>query len=100
MGLAAAGFLVPFVFIYDPALLRQASPLAVVGSAVFVGVGVTAGAGALVGFVGRPLSRWERALMIVAALGLLLPMAATRWVGLALALGLGSRVFRPSPPST
>ena len=60
LGLASAGFIVPFVFIYDPALILVGSPLAVAVSTAAVGLGLTAAAAAMIGYARRPLAPWER----------------------------------------
>lgn len=72
-GLASAGFLVPFGFIYAPELLLEGSPVAIaqaVGSAL---LGVTCLAAAVTGFVRRPLRAPERVLLLGAALALVSP---------------------------
>ncbi len=81
MALAGAGFIVPFMFVYDPALLLAASPTAVVISAVTGMLGLTALAASLVGFGSRLLTRWERLALGIGAMGLLTPFLAADVVG-------------------
>ncbi len=87
LGLAAAGFLVPFMFIYGPPLLLQGSGLSVSVAAATAAVGVTALAAAIIGYARRHLAAWERGLLVLAALGLLLPGIATDVFGLAIVSG-------------
>ncbi|MEJ2187178.1 MAG: TRAP transporter fused permease subunit, partial [Gemmatimonadota bacterium] len=77
MGLAAAGFLVPFMFVYAPPLLLDGPP-GTVAVAVFTAfVGVTALAAAVIGYARRPLAAWERLLLVAAAIGLIAPGLVT-----------------------
>jgi len=84
MGLAAAGFLVPFLFVYGPALLLVGSPVAVALAVLAALAGVTGLAAAILGYGRRPLAAWERALLGSAALALLAPGLLTDVAGLAL----------------
>jgi TRAP transporter 4TM/12TM fusion protein len=96
---AAAGFIVPFFFVYSPALLF-AGAWGDIGRAVVTGaIGVIALAAGLEGYFLRPASPWERALFIAAALLLIDPGLATDLVGLVvLGLGVGlQRLRRPAP---
>jgi TRAP transporter 4TM/12TM fusion protein len=79
--LASAGFLIPFMFVYGPALLLQASPLAVIGAVVTACVGVMTLAGAVVGYVRRPVVAWQRVLLLLAAVALVRPGLLTDAVG-------------------
>lgn len=82
MVLASAGILVPFMFIYGPALLLAAPPATVVTSAITATAGVTALAAATIGYARRPLAMYERALLAVAAVALIRPGLVTDLVGL------------------
>ena len=73
MVLASAGFLVPFLFVYDPALLLEGTALEVAGSAASALVGVAALAAATMGFLTRTLNWAERAALALAAATLLAP---------------------------
>ena len=83
MALAGAGFIVPFMFVYDPALLLAASPIAVLVSAATGGLGLTALAAAAVGVGTRPLARWERLLVGAGAISLLTPFVVGDALGIA-----------------
>ena len=73
MSLSVAGFLVPFMFIYGPALLLDGSPVEIALTSATAAAGVTALAGALMGFVRTRLGHWERGLLGAAALALIVP---------------------------
>ncbi len=88
MGLAGAGFIVPFMLVYDPALLLAASPTAVVISAVTGMLGLTALAASMVGFGSRLLTGWERLALGVGAMGLLTPLLVADVVGAAVVVYL------------
>ena len=89
MSLAGAGFIVPFMFVYDPALLLAADPTAVFVSALSGGLGLIALAAAGVGFATRPLAMWERYLVAAGAIALLTPSLVGDAIGL-LIVGLGA----------
>ncbi|NIR61428.1 MAG: TRAP transporter large permease subunit [Gammaproteobacteria bacterium] len=69
--LAATGFVIPFAFVLNPALLMQAAPAAVIGSFFFALLGVVALAAATTGRHRRTLPPLERALLLGAAVALL-----------------------------
>ena len=98
---AAAGFVVPFFFIYYPALLFQGS-WAAIGMAALSGmVGVIALAAGLEGYFIRTATWLERGLFIAAALLLIDPGLVTDAIGIALLLAaLGLQRFRPAPVTT
>jgi TRAP transporter 4TM/12TM fusion protein len=94
MGLAATGFLVPFMFVYGPALLLAAPAYEIFLAVTTASVGVVALAAAIIGHGRRPLGWWERALLAAAAIGLIKPGLLTDLFGLSGAL----LVFaRPGP---
>jgi TRAP-type uncharacterized transport system fused permease subunit len=79
--LAATGFVVPFMFVYGPPLLLDGSLMAIVGSFATAAIGVGTLAGAVIGFVRTPLRVWERGLLAVAAMCLLVSGIRTDLVG-------------------
>jgi TRAP transporter 4TM/12TM fusion protein len=89
MKFAAAGFIVPFFFIYNPALLFQ-GPWPEILRAVLTGtIGVIALAASLEAYFIRRARWFERALFFVAAMLLIDPNAVTDVIGLGLlAIGL------------
>src|SRR5688572_27990306 len=92
---AAAGFIVPFFFVYNPALLF-AGPWDEILRAVVTGmVGVTALAAGLEGYFLRVATWFERALFLAAAFLLIDPGALTDLIGLVvLATALGIQKLR------
>jgi TRAP transporter 4TM/12TM fusion protein len=91
MVLASAGFIVPFLFVYSPALLLQGSLAEVSFTAGSAVLGLTALASASMGYSTRPLAVWERVLLGLAGIALGLPGLAADGFGLILALVIVSR---------
>jgi len=86
MLLASAGFIVPFMFVYSPALLLEGNPLEI-GMGTVTGIaGVTALAAAAMGFLQRRLVGWERIILLVSALALISPGLLSDGCGVALLL--------------
>ena len=81
---AAAGFIVPFFFVYYPALLFQGTWAEIGLAAVTGGIGVIALAAGLEGYWLRPATWLERGLMLAAAFLLIDPGLVTDVVGLSL----------------
>jgi TRAP transporter 4TM/12TM fusion protein len=98
---AAAGFIVPFFFVYNPALLF-AGEWSEIARAVVTGiVGVIALAAGLEGYFIRTATWLERALFLAAAFLLIDPGPITDTIGLALLVaGLGIQKLRPRPETT
>jgi TRAP transporter 4TM/12TM fusion protein len=93
MKFAAAGFIVPFFFIYYPSLLFQGSWGEILLAVATGGVGVVALAGGLEGYLSRRSTALERALYLAAALCLISPALVTDAIGLGL-LGAGLALER------
>ncbi|MBI1962747.1 MAG: C4-dicarboxylate ABC transporter permease, partial [Candidatus Rokubacteria bacterium] len=95
---AAAGFIVPFFFVYSPALLFQGT-WTEIGSVLVTGtVGVIALAAGLEGQFLRAATWIERGLFIAAAFLLIDPGFTTDVIGFVLlAIGLGLQKLRPAP---
>jgi TRAP-type uncharacterized transport system fused permease subunit len=81
---AAAGFVVPYFFIYYPALLFQGPWIQIAQALVTGGIGVVALAAALEGYLLRTATWLERGLLLTAALLLIDPNLVTDLVGLLL----------------
>jgi TRAP transporter 4TM/12TM fusion protein len=84
MMLALSGFIIPFSFAYDPALMLIATgpvPIALRTVAATLGI-VMLGAG-LIGYFLAPLRHWERALMLGGALLLIFPGVVSDALGVA-----------------
>ncbi len=93
MGLAIGGFLVPFAFVYDPHLLLSGSLLAVGATFLSAGVGTTALAAAIVGYIGSPVPTIGRLALAGAGVALLAPGLVSDVVGLAV-VGGALRLWR------
>lgn len=94
--LALAGFIVPFIFVYDPAMLMinaTAGQIAMITITATIGV-ISLGA-ALEGFLLTPLALPVRVAMFLSALALIKPGAITDIIGLAiLAAVLGLQLWQ------
>jgi TRAP-type uncharacterized transport system fused permease subunit len=84
----AAGFVVPFMFAYEPALLMIGDWPTIVWRFVVSCIGIGMLAAGLHGFLLRAMPYWERGVAIVAALLLVAPELTTDIAGLALTGGL------------
>ena len=82
---ALVGFLVPFVFVYNPAILLQGTVLEIVISAAQLMVGTYFLALAVSGYFKRELTWWMRLVFFVVALGFIDP----NWVTTLAALAVG-----------
>jgi TRAP transporter 4TM/12TM fusion protein len=82
--LAVAGFLIPYAFVFDPALILVGPLSETAWRTATTAVGVVALAAAVVGYLMRPLNLVERALVLAAAVLMIVPEKITDFVGLAL----------------
>lgn len=76
-----AGFLVPFMFIYNPSLLGKGHILWVLTAFFTACIGVVALAGAMIGYLIRPANIVERILLFAAALALIDSRLTTDLIG-------------------
>ena len=85
--LALAGFLIPYIFCYNPGLLMiGATPAEIAFYVVTAAVGIMALSVANVGYWIRPLHIWERLPLIGAAIALIFPGLVTDLIGLGIML--------------
>jgi TRAP transporter 4TM/12TM fusion protein len=82
----APAYIVPFMFVYEPALLTIGEWTVTLSSTLTATVGVTLLAAGLFGYLLRPASLWQRAVLIAAALLLIKPGWITDLIGAGLAL--------------
>jgi TRAP-type uncharacterized transport system fused permease subunit len=82
----APAYIVPFMFVYEPALLTIGDWATTLSSTITATVGVILLAAGLFGYLLRPASWWERGVLLVAALLLIKPGWITDLIGIALAL--------------
>ncbi len=99
---AAAGFVVPFMAVYTPALMLQdggplAETIGYVPAVAYVVLKAVMALGlwgvAVIGWLGRPLALWERALAMAAAFSLVAALAITDEIGVALSLAFGVLIW-------
>lgn len=86
--LGATGFIVPFMFVYEPAILMQGDPMRVVIVVLQATIGVILLAAALQRYFFGALPAWLSILLFVASLCLIYPDWRVTLVGLAIAGGI------------
>jgi TRAP transporter 4TM/12TM fusion protein len=86
--LGIAGFLIPFAFVFQPALLLQGTLPEIVKGTGLTALGVACLAAGLVGCVWSPLGLLHRVLFVIAAVLLVFPAIGLEIAGVGLALGL------------
>ena len=84
MKIGAAGFIVPFMFVYQPALLMIGEWSEIIMATVTASIGCVLLAAGLHGYLMRWATMWERGILLVAALLLVNPHWLTDLVGLGL----------------
>ena len=95
MKLGPTGYIIPFMFVYGPSLLRLGEPLEILQTVITATVGVVCLAGALHGwFVFGAARLWERVLLVAGALVLIKPGDLAGVVLIALTL-LSQKLIRP-----
>ena len=82
--IGAAGFIVPFMFVYEPTLLMIGTWPSIVVAVLKSCAGILLLAAGLHGYLLRPATFWERGLLIVAAFGLVKPGWVTDVMGVVL----------------
>ena len=85
---ALVGFLVPFVFVYNPAILLQGDVLSIIWGAAQVLAATFFLAITVCGFFKRDMSWWERVITFAAAILLMTPEVVTSIIGIALGVGV------------
>jgi TRAP-type uncharacterized transport system fused permease subunit len=81
---ALPALIVPFMFVYSPALLLKGSALDVIVAGVPALLGLLSTSVALIGYWIGPLRLWERALALVAGALLVFPGMVSDGIGIAL----------------
>ena len=84
--IGAAGFIVPFMLIYEPALLMIGSWPHIFGAFLTASCGILLFAGGLHGYFLTVTTHWQRAMLIVAGLLLIDPGLVTDIIGAVLAV--------------
>lgn len=83
--IGAAGFIVPFMLIYEPALLMIGSWPAIIGAFITASAGILMFAAGLHGYLITATTYWQRGLLVAAGLLLIDPGLLTDIAGAALA---------------
>ena len=100
--IAAAGFVIPFMAVYTPALMLQpGGPLAeTIGFAPAVAyillkavLAIGLWGVAVIGWLGRPLQLWERVLAVAAAAALIAAVPITDEIGFALVAAFFAAIY-------
>jgi TRAP transporter 4TM/12TM fusion protein len=86
MRAAAPAYIVPFMFVYEPALLLVGDWVTSLHATITATLGVILLSAGLFGYLLRPATPWQRAVLIAAALLLINPGWITDLTGAALAL--------------
>jgi TRAP-type uncharacterized transport system fused permease subunit len=73
MKIGAAGFIIPFMFVYQPGLLMIGDWPTIVLSFVTASVGIALFAGGLHGYLLSATSYWQRALLVAGGICLVFP---------------------------
>jgi TRAP transporter 4TM/12TM fusion protein len=81
MRVAAAGFIVPFMFVYGPSLLFVGSTFDIITSAISASFGVIALAAGMMGWFVKKVKTWERFILLIAAVLLIKPGLYTDAIG-------------------
>ncbi|MBE0622855.1 MAG: TRAP transporter permease [Burkholderiales bacterium] len=84
MRAAAPAYIVPFMFVYEPALLMIGDPLLVVGTLVTAVIGVILLSGSLFGYLLGPCTRWHQVFLFGAAMCLIKPGWESDMLGMVL----------------
>jgi len=82
--IGAAGFIVPFMFVYEPALLMIGDWPSILLATSTATVGCVTLAAGLFGYLLRPCVMWERIVLVAAALLLIVPGWITDLIGFGL----------------
>ena len=79
-----AGFLLPYMFVYNPTLILQGDLGQIVLGVVTTALGLTAFAAGIQGFFIRAVPNWQRLLLLISAISLVNPGPITDLVGFGL----------------
>jgi TRAP transporter 4TM/12TM fusion protein len=90
MKIGAAGFIIPFMFVYQPALLMIGDWPTIIVSFVTASAGILMFAAGLHGYFITRASMWQRIVLVAAALLLVNSWLLTDAIGLALAIAVGT----------
>jgi TRAP transporter 4TM/12TM fusion protein len=100
--IGAAGFIVPFMFVFEPSLLMIGEWSDILHAFISASIGVICLAGGLFGYLFREARPWERVLLLIAAFLLIKPGLVTDLIGFGLlaVVLLSQLVLRRNEPKT
>jgi len=94
--LGMVGFMLPFLWVYNPALLFSGSGIMeTIWVTLSCGLAIVALAAANIGFLRRPLEFWERGLLLFIAVGMGGPWVLIRAAAFILGIGIFLLVLKP-----
>ncbi len=83
--LAIAAFIIPYIFVYDPILvLVDVTPIPLIVSIVTAILGMVGVSSSLIGYFKRNSLYWERILLFIGGILLIMPENMTNFIGIAL----------------
>lgn len=88
MRLAIAGYIVPFIFLYNPGLAFIGSMGEIIPAILFTVIAITLFAFGIEGYLLRKLKWLERILCVIAAIAIVIPSWSSRLLGLAMVVPL------------
>jgi TRAP transporter 4TM/12TM fusion protein len=95
--LAIPGFLIPFIMVYNPALILEGSAWDVFWVTLTSALGVISLAASTTGFFFRRTGKWERGLLFLGAIFLIIPELITDAIGIVtIGAVLANQLRRPS----
>jgi TRAP transporter 4TM/12TM fusion protein len=86
--IAIPGFLIPFIFVYDNGLLLKGPWVEIVWRTLITIIGVIGLAGSIMGYYARRTTLFDRVLLFIGSILLILPEKITDFMGLAILAGL------------
>jgi len=96
--IGAAGFIVPFMFVYQPAILMIGEWPEIIQATVSASIGCLVLAAGLHGYLLRRSRHWESAVLVLAAIGLIDPDWLTDLLGALAVAGIAAiQRFTPAP---
>ncbi len=99
--IAIPGFLIPFIFVYDNALLLKGPWLNIAWRALITIIGIIGLAGSIMGYYAKKTNPFDRFLLFIGSILLIVPEKTTDFIGLAILIGLffWQRNRKPEPPT-
>lgn len=84
---ALVAFLIPFIFVFDPAILLMGTTFEIIKATLVLAIGTYLLAAAMAGFFMVPLSKIERAILFASAILVIVPEMITDIIGITVGVG-------------